>query len=168
MNKKIKSYKEICKISRELQKEGKVVVFCHGFFDILHRGHIHLLAESKKHGDVLIVGIDHDDNARILKGPNRPINDEKFRMFIVSNLNSVDYVFLMPSLSGIDVDDYFRFYGEIFKKLKPNVVTTCLEAGKHGEYKKRDAEMINAKFVNIKRKYEDSTSKILKKLISRK
>jgi len=83
---KIKSFRTVCKIGRGFQKKGKKVVFCHGFFDILHRGHVTLLVEARKLGDVLVVGVDHDNNAKILKGPNRPINDHNSRMFVLASM----------------------------------------------------------------------------------
>lgn len=100
MHKKIKSFKQVCKICKNLQNKGKKKVFVHGVFDILHRGHVTLLREAKKLGDVLVVGVDHDDNARILKGPKRPINDHESRIFILSSIESVDLVFLIPSFKG--------------------------------------------------------------------
>lgn len=80
---------------KSLQDSGKKIVFTNGVFDILHRGHVTYLKEAKKLGDFLLVGINDDDSVRRLnKGPDRPINPEDARAFIISELKSVDYAFL--------------------------------------------------------------------------
>jgi len=58
---------------KDLKSKGKIIVFTNGCFDIIHPGHIKILFEAKKQGDVLIVGINDDDSVRRLKGQDRPI-----------------------------------------------------------------------------------------------
>lgn len=160
---KIKTFKEVCGICHKLQNQGKKIVFCHGFFDILHMGHLTLLVEAKKLGDILVVGLDHNDNAKILKGPNRPINDQKSRMFVLANLEPVDYVFLVTSLRKVKVKDHEKFWLEKYKILKPDIIASTLKAGKFGEQKKRQAEKARVKFVDIDQGiYDKNTSKTLK------
>ncbi len=68
-------------------------VFTNGVFDLLHRGHIAYLAEARRLGDRLVVGIDSDASPRILeKGPGRPMHPEGDRAFQVAALESVDAV----------------------------------------------------------------------------
>jgi D-glycero-beta-D-manno-heptose 1-phosphate adenylyltransferase len=55
------------------------VVFTNGCFDILHRGHVDYLARASDMGDVLIVGLNTDNSVRAIKGPSRPLQDEKSR-----------------------------------------------------------------------------------------
>ena len=55
---------------RQLQKEGKVIVQCHGCFDVLHPGHIRYLEIAKDLGDILVVSLTADKF--ILKGDDRP------------------------------------------------------------------------------------------------
>lgn len=142
------------------------MVLVHGFFDILHRGHVTLLVEAKKLGDVLAVGVDHDDNARILKGPGRPINDHDSRMFVLANLEPVDYVFLISSFKKLKkMDDIYNFCKEFYLDLKPDVVVTSVKAGKFGLLKKKQAEASGAKFVDIDHGiYDKKTTKIIKLL----
>ena len=163
---KIKSFKNICKIVKKLQKEGKKIVFVNDVFDILHKGHVTLLVEAKKLGDVLVVGVDHDDNAWILKGEGRPIHDHQSRMFVLSKLEPVDYVFLIPSFGKTkDPDKINNFYRKLHLSLKADVIATCVRAGKHGHFKKKHAEAVGAKFVDIKHNsYDISTSKIIERL----
>ena len=79
-----------------MRKKGKKIVWTNGCFDLLHIGHIHLLREAKKFGDVLIVGINSDESVKKLKGPGRPIQNERQRAEILSSLEFVDYILIYP------------------------------------------------------------------------
>jgi rfaE bifunctional protein nucleotidyltransferase chain/domain len=65
-------------------------IFVNGTFDIVHRGHLELLNYAKSLGDYLIVAIDSDERVKKLKGEKRPINNLQDRLFLLSNLKSVD------------------------------------------------------------------------------
>jgi rfaE bifunctional protein nucleotidyltransferase chain/domain len=67
-------------------------IFVNGTFDIVHRGHLELLNYAKSLGDYLIVAIDSDERVKKLKGEKRPINNLQDRLFLLSNLKSVDEV----------------------------------------------------------------------------
>lgn len=73
---------------------GRVIVFTNGVFDIVHAGHVDYLRQAKSLGDVLVVGVNTDASARRLKGRNRPINNERDRLALVSALDSVDHAIL--------------------------------------------------------------------------
>ena len=75
-----------------LENKGKRIVFTNGCFDILHRGHVTYLAEAKKLGDLLVIGLNSDESVKRLKGPQRPINNENDRLYVLSQLKSVDFV----------------------------------------------------------------------------
>ncbi len=92
--------------------EGKKVVLTNGCFDILHRGHLHLLKEAKKLGDLLLVAINSDSSVKNIKGPNRPILPETERAELVAALELVDYVTVFP-----EPDPY-----EVIKELRPDVL----------------------------------------------
>lgn len=80
-------------LSEFLEKnKGRKIVFTNGCFDILHRGHVTYLAEAKKLGDLLVIGLNSDASVKRLKGPERPINNESDRRFVISQLKSVDFV----------------------------------------------------------------------------
>ena len=70
------------------------VVFTNGCFDILHIGHVRYLAEARRLGDVLVVGVNSDESVRRLKGPTRPLQTESDRAEILLNLKPVDYTFI--------------------------------------------------------------------------
>jgi len=88
----IKTFEEIEKTVERLRKQNKKIVFTNGCFDILHKGHVQYLDKAKSFGDILILGLNSDASVIALKGPNRPINNEDDRGYILAALESVDYV----------------------------------------------------------------------------
>ena len=72
---------------------GKVV-FTNGVFDLLHRGHVLLLEAARAEGDALIVGVNSDESARRLKGPDRPLMPETDRVRVIAAFAAVDCVVL--------------------------------------------------------------------------
>ncbi len=88
----IKSFNELKIQVKRLKKLGKKIVFTNGCFDILHRGHVSYLDVAKSYGDVLILGLNSDASVKALKGENRPINSEEDRAFVLSALESVDFI----------------------------------------------------------------------------
>jgi rfaE bifunctional protein nucleotidyltransferase chain/domain len=73
---------------------GQRVVFANGCFDTLHVGHIRYLEGARREGDTLVVGVNADSGVCSLKGPGRPILDERARALLVASLRCVDYVVL--------------------------------------------------------------------------
>jgi rfaE bifunctional protein nucleotidyltransferase chain/domain len=73
---------------------GKKIVFTNGCFDILHHGHLDLLARAADLGNVLILGLNTDNSVQKLKGPERPLTREQDRAFQVASLLCVDAVCL--------------------------------------------------------------------------
>jgi rfaE bifunctional protein nucleotidyltransferase chain/domain len=72
--------------------KNKKIVFTNGVFDILHRGHVSYLTEARKLGDLLVMGLNSDASVKRLKGPDRPLNNELDRQFVLSQLKPVDFV----------------------------------------------------------------------------
>lgn len=68
------------------------VVFTNGCFDLLHAGHVSLLARARALGDRLIVGLNSDASVRRLKGPGRPVVEEADRARLLAALRAVDAV----------------------------------------------------------------------------
>jgi rfaE bifunctional protein nucleotidyltransferase chain/domain len=91
---------------------NKKVVFTNGCFDILHHGHLDLLARAASLGNVLIVGLNTDSSVQRLKGPSRPITHEQDRLFQVASLLCTDAVCLFDE----DTPE------ELIKLIKPDVL----------------------------------------------
>ncbi len=72
----------------------KRVVFTNGCFDLLHLGHIDYLSKAADLGDKLVIGLNSDASTSSLKGPGRPITDEKSRSTLLAALSFVDAVIL--------------------------------------------------------------------------
>ncbi|MBI1861463.1 MAG: D-glycero-beta-D-manno-heptose 1-phosphate adenylyltransferase [Deltaproteobacteria bacterium] len=83
-------------LSVRLRSGGKRIVSTNGCFDILHLGHIQYLNEARRLGDVLVVGLNSDSSVKTLKGPKRPIHDERTRTLQIAALEAVDYVVVFP------------------------------------------------------------------------
>lgn len=83
---------ELIAAVKEARSQSRKVVFANGCFDVLHVGHIRYLEAAKALGDILIVAINSDEQARLLKGKDRPILPQDQRAEIVSSLEAVDLV----------------------------------------------------------------------------
>ncbi|HEX5698969.1 MAG TPA: D-glycero-beta-D-manno-heptose 1-phosphate adenylyltransferase [Rhodoferax sp.] len=69
------------------------LVFTNGVFDVLHRGHVVYLAQARALGASLVVALNTDASARRLgKGPDRPLNNEMDRAFVMAALTSSSLV----------------------------------------------------------------------------
>ena len=86
--------KDNIEIINRIKAERKKIVFTNGCFDLLHVGHIRYLAQAKKLGDFLIIGLNSDSSVRELKGKNRPINSFEDRATLLSAMKSVDLVIM--------------------------------------------------------------------------
>lgn len=71
---------------------GKRIVLANGCFDLFHVGHARYLAGAREIGDVLVVGVNSDEQARALKGEGRPVYPAAERAELIASLRSVDYV----------------------------------------------------------------------------
>ena len=74
------------------RKAGKKIVFTNGCFDLIHSGHLRILKQAKKLGDVLVVALNSDASTRRLKGKSRPILPLAERAELIAGLKPVDYV----------------------------------------------------------------------------
>ncbi|MHB1857693.1 MAG: D-glycero-beta-D-manno-heptose 1-phosphate adenylyltransferase [Acidobacteriaceae bacterium] len=93
-NPKIVTVEEARAERDKLVAQGKKLVFTNGCFDILHRGHVTYLTFARNQGDALVVGVNTDASVRANKGPDRPINSEQDRAFVLGSLRAVDFVVL--------------------------------------------------------------------------
>jgi rfaE bifunctional protein nucleotidyltransferase chain/domain len=88
------------------------VVFTNGVFDLLHSGHIDVLAQARAQGDALVVGLNSDSSVRRLKGPGRPIQSEGERAYVLAALQDVDAVVSFSEDTPL----------ELIQRLRPDVL----------------------------------------------
>ena len=98
MSGKLKSAAELVAIRAAAKNDGKQVVFTNGCFDLLHRGHLHILRGAKSYGDVLIVAINTDRSVKAIKGRHRPVLSETDRAELIAAMEMVDYVILFDEI----------------------------------------------------------------------
>jgi rfaE bifunctional protein nucleotidyltransferase chain/domain len=91
---KLKSLEEIKAIVVGTRNNGKRVAFTNGCFDLLHRGHVHVLRAARACADLLIVGINSDQSVKQIKGSARPVLPESDRCELLGAMEMVDYVIL--------------------------------------------------------------------------
>lgn len=91
---------------------NKKIAFTNGVFDILHEGHIKVLAEAASFADVLIVGVNSDASVKRLKGNDRPVNSEQSRTKILAALIMVDAVVVFDEDTPL----------ELIKNIMPDVL----------------------------------------------
>ena len=91
---------------------SKEIVFTNGCFDILHVGHLTYLEKARLKGDLLVVGLNSDQSISRLKGPTRPVIEEKFRARLLAGLACVDYVVKFEEDTPL----------ELIKAVKPKIL----------------------------------------------
>ncbi len=107
------SQKEIADIVQNERKSGKTFAATNGCFDILHVGHVRYLQKTKSLADYSIVMLNSDNSVKMIKGPERPINNEQDRAEILNALSCVDYVVLFEEKSP----------AKLLETIKPNIYT---------------------------------------------
>lgn len=92
---------------------ARPIVFTNGVFDVLHRGHVTVLAQARAFGGSLVVGVNSDASVRRLgKGPDRPVNGADDRATVIAALESVDLVVVF------DEDTPYQ----LIERLRPDVI----------------------------------------------
>ena len=76
------------------RQQGDKVGFTNGCFDLIHPGHVSILAKSRAACDRLVVGLNTDESVKRLKGESRPVQNEESRAAVMASLASVDLVVL--------------------------------------------------------------------------
>jgi len=154
INDKIFGLEFLIKNLDQWRNENKKIVFTNGCFDLIHLGHIDILARSSDLGDILIIGVNSDSSIQKLKGENRPIIEENSRVKQLAALEFVDAVVLF------DEDTPQK----LIETIKPDVIT------KGGDYKAENIvgnEVVtqkNGQVVIIPLTQGYSTTSILKKI----
>lgn len=130
------------------------VVFTNGVFDLLHAGHIDVLAQARAQGDALIVGLNSDRSVQRLKGPQRPIQSEAERAYVLAALRDVDAVVTFSEDTPL----------ALIRRLRPDVLV------KGGDYEpatvvgRGDVESWGGRVVIVPLRPGQSTTAIIEKL----
>jgi D-beta-D-heptose 7-phosphate kinase/D-beta-D-heptose 1-phosphate adenosyltransferase len=90
----ITDYKKLKDVVTHCKGLGMKIVLTQGSYDMLHIGHARYFEEAKRHGDLLIIGVDSDEKIRSRKGPERPVVPQSERLEMVAHMRSVDIVVL--------------------------------------------------------------------------
>lgn len=152
----VKTLSDLKKNIFSLRKCGKKIVFTNGCFDLIHPGHIKVFRESKKRGDVLVLGLNSDSSIRKIKGEGRPILNEKSRVDILKSIVYIDFIILFDEKTPL----------RIIKAIKPDVLV------KGGDW--RIDKIVGGDFVRsyggevfqVKLQRGFSTTGIIKKILS--
>ena len=97
--KRLVSQSDLDTLHEQLKGRDKKIVFTAGSWDLIHAGQCRYLERAKEEGDILVVGVSSNDAIRRVKGPNKPILDEKIRAEMLTFLRSVDFVTILPEPS---------------------------------------------------------------------
>lgn len=119
MKGKVATRAEAAEQAERWKARGFKVGFTNGCFDLLHPGHLATLRQAKETCDFLIVAANSDASVKRLKGPTRPVQDEKARAAILAALAMVDLVVIFEEDTPV----------ELLKAIKPDVLV------KGGQYK---------------------------------
>lgn len=112
LKERIFSREELAQEIKRLRLKSKTIAFTNGVFDILHEGHIAVLAEAASFADVLVVGINSDSSVKKLKGDSRPVNSQDSRALIIASLIMVDAVVIFDEETPL----------ELIKMIQPDVL----------------------------------------------
>lgn len=142
-------------VPRLRAKLPRPLVFANGVFDILHAGHVACLAEARRHGRSLVVGINTDASARRLaKGPGRPFNNAVDRARVIGALTSVTAVVLFDDDKPL----------ALIRGLQPEVY---VKGGDHAAERLEESELLAAwggRTVIVPRLFNLSTSSVIERI----
>jgi len=108
------SLDNLLKIREGCRQSGLRVVWTSGCFCLLHCGHTRMLQAARKHGNVLVVGVNDDASVTRLKGLGRPVRPLGERMEMLAALECVSHV---VSFDGDAVS--------VLRQLQPDVYCKC-------------------------------------------
>jgi D-beta-D-heptose 7-phosphate kinase/D-beta-D-heptose 1-phosphate adenosyltransferase len=145
---------ELAREREAWKAEGRRVVFTNGCFDLLHAGHLALLEEARRHGDVLVVGINSDASVRALKGEGRPVVPQQERAEILSALEPVDRVVVYDEPTPL----------ETIRALRPDVLVKGADWAEDAIVGRDVVESAGGRVVRVELLPGRSTSAVLQRV----
>ncbi len=153
--------KDLVALQAKLRRQKKKIVFTSGSFDLIHVGHTRYLEEAKERGDILVVGVSSNKAIQKVKGPNKPVLDEKVRSEMLVYLRAVDYVVILRQPSCLKALMY----------LKPDIFITVGEDWNQGCQESPEAEAVRdggGRVVVLRRQSPKiSTTSIIDNIVAR-
>jgi D-beta-D-heptose 7-phosphate kinase/D-beta-D-heptose 1-phosphate adenosyltransferase len=137
----------------EWRRAGLRIGFTNGCFDLIHPGHLKVLAGARAACDRLVVGLNSDASARRLKGPSRPIQDEVARAEVLAALEAVDLVVPFEEDTPL----------ELIRRVKPAVLVKGGDYSKEQVVGREIVEAAGGEVVLIETLPERSTTRLVER-----
>lgn len=126
----VPDYRRLKALVEHCKGIGLKIVLTQGTYDMVHIGHARYFEEAKKHGDLLVVGVDSDKKVRMRKGPDRPLVPEAERLEMVTHLRPVDIV---------TIKEHNMPKWHLIKTVRPDVLIVTQETvEKYGKSKMKE------------------------------
>jgi D-beta-D-heptose 7-phosphate kinase/D-beta-D-heptose 1-phosphate adenosyltransferase len=152
----IPDYRKLKKLADHCKGVGLKIVLTQGTYDMVHIGHARYFEEAKKHGDLLIVGVDSDRKVRMRKGPDRPLVPQEERLEMVVHLRPVDVV---------TIKEHNMPKWHLIKTVRPDVlIVTDETVKKYGKKKIKEMSKYCGKVVVLEPMATTSTSAKIRRL----
>ena len=90
---------------RKWKENHQKIVFTNGCFDLVHRGHVEVLAKISDLGDKLVVGLNSDFSIQKIKGKQRPIVDEHSRSLLLASIQFIDAIVIFDDSTPLNLID---------------------------------------------------------------
>jgi D-beta-D-heptose 7-phosphate kinase/D-beta-D-heptose 1-phosphate adenosyltransferase len=140
------------------RKQKQTIVFTNGCFDVIHRGHIEFLKFCKSQGDKVVLGLNSDSSVKVIKGPQRPINNQDDRAAVLAAFETVDYITFFDEPDPLN----------LIEKIKPDVLVKGQDWAGKGVIGREFVESYGGKVVLAPLVDGKSTTAIIKEIRVRK
>jgi rfaE bifunctional protein nucleotidyltransferase chain/domain len=157
-DKVVKELRSLVAILKGVRASGKTVVLTNGVFDILHVGHLRYLEDAKARGDFLVVAVNDDKSAEVIKGKGHPLVPAAERMELLSGLWVVDYVTVFSD----DTAD------RLIEMVHPDLYAKGTDYNTKTLPERKTLKALNIKPIFVGDKKSHATSKVIQRIKKRK
>ena len=152
---KIFSEGQLAEQLARLRRQGKRIVFTNGCFDLMHSGHVYMLAQAKTFGDILVVGMNTDASVKRLKGDKRPILDQASRLALLAALEVVDYITLFEEDTPL----------ALIRRLQPHILVKGGDWSSEAIVGKEVVEHTGGRVVAVRHQDGFSTTNLIERIL---
>ncbi len=165
---KIKTIPQLKTICAWLRSEGKTISMVTGCFDIIHHGHIDLFRFAKQHSHALIVGLDNDDAIEKAKGTGRPIFSFEEREKVLSEIQSIDYIFKIAGNYDFSLKQAEAVHDTLITELCPHILVTDPLSDRYWKNKLHRAKKYTIRFLPYRgRPKTSSSTSVIQKMLEK-